>query len=90
MEGLGVTIVFLENHNLFFNRYYNYTEGDTKEATNSSTQSHGPLSGQHISSFREACRRAVMAQPMRLMAAMYTCEIHATTEVFYYVLVIEF
>ena len=45
------------------------------------TNRHGPLSGQHISSFREGCRRAVMAQPMRLMAAMYTCDVQATTEV---------
>jgi len=52
-----------------------------KQTAEESSIKHGPLSGQHISSFREGCRRAVMAQPMRLMAAMYTCEIQATTEV---------
>lgn len=44
-------------------------------------KSYGPLSGQHISAAKEACRRAIMCQPMRLMAAMYSCEIQATSEV---------
>ncbi|CAK8676885.1 unnamed protein product [Clavelina lepadiformis] len=44
-------------------------------------QLYGPLSGQLISTCKEACRRAFQAQPQRLMAAMYTCNIQATAEV---------
>ncbi len=43
--------------------------------------SYGPLSGQLISAVKEGCRRAFMSQPMRLMAAMYSCEIQATADV---------
>uniref|UniRef100_A0A3Q3R5M3 Tr-type G domain-containing protein n=1 Tax=Monopterus albus TaxID=43700 RepID=A0A3Q3R5M3_MONAL len=39
------------------------------------------VSGQLIAAMKEACRHAVQAQPQRLMAAMYTCEIMATAEV---------
>ena len=42
---------------------------------------YGPLSGQLISAVKEGCRRAFMSQPMRLMAAMYSCEIQATSDV---------
>ncbi|XP_047218843.1 elongation factor-like GTPase 1 isoform X3 [Girardinichthys multiradiatus] len=42
---------------------------------------YGPVSGQLIASMKEACRHAFQAQPQRLMAAMYTCEIMATGEV---------
>ncbi|XP_071329087.1 elongation factor-like GTPase 1 isoform X2 [Trachinotus anak] len=42
---------------------------------------HGPVSGQLIAAMKEACRHAFQAQPQRLMAAMYTCEIMATAEV---------
>ena len=42
---------------------------------------YGPLSGQLMSAMKEACRRAFLAQPARLMAAMYTCDIRATAEV---------
>nr|XP_026695033.1 elongation factor-like GTPase 1 isoform X1 [Ciona intestinalis]XP_026695034.1 elongation factor-like GTPase 1 isoform X1 [Ciona intestinalis] len=38
----------------------------------------GPLSGQLISTSKESCRRSFQAQPQRLMAAMYTCNIQAT------------
>ncbi|XP_057305551.1 elongation factor-like GTPase 1 isoform X1 [Hydractinia symbiolongicarpus] len=47
----------------------------------SSDETYAPLSGQYISAVREGCRCAVMAQPMRLMAAMYSCEIQATSDV---------
>lgn len=40
-----------------------------------------PVSGQLIAAMKEACRQAFQAQPQRLMAAMYTCEIMATAEV---------
>uniref|UniRef100_UPI0037E8530F elongation factor-like GTPase 1 isoform X2 n=1 Tax=Semicossyphus pulcher TaxID=241346 RepID=UPI0037E8530F len=46
-----------------------------------SADCYGPVSGQLIASMKEACRHAFQAQPQRLMAAMYTCEIMATAEV---------
>lgn len=46
-----------------------------------SADCYGPVSGQMIAAMKEACRRAFQAQPQRLMAAMYTCEIMATAEV---------
>uniref|UniRef100_A0A3B4UIW6 Elongation factor-like 1 n=1 Tax=Seriola dumerili TaxID=41447 RepID=A0A3B4UIW6_SERDU len=49
------------------------------EAT--SADCYGPVSGQLIAAMKEACRHAFQAQPQRLMAAMYTCEIMATAEV---------
>lgn len=42
---------------------------------------YGPVSGQLIAAMKEACRHAFQAQPQRLMAAMYTCEIMATADV---------
>uniref|UniRef100_A0A3Q3BF92 Elongation factor like GTPase 1 n=1 Tax=Kryptolebias marmoratus TaxID=37003 RepID=A0A3Q3BF92_KRYMA len=42
---------------------------------------YGPVSGQLIAAVKEACRQAFQAQPQRLMAAMYTCEIIATADV---------
>eukprot|EP00127_Corallochytrium_limacisporum_P004921 Clim_evm65s191 gene=Clim_evmTU65s191 len=39
------------------------------------------LTGPAIPGMREACRQAFLAQPARLMVAMYSCEIQATTEV---------
>ncbi|KAK2853376.1 hypothetical protein Q5P01_006037 [Channa striata] len=47
----------------------------------SSADCYGPVSGQLIASMKEACRQAFQAQPQRLMAAMYTCEVMATAEV---------
>lgn len=46
-----------------------------------SADCYGPVSGQLIAAMKEACRHAFQAQPQRLMAAMYTCEIMATSEV---------
>ncbi|XP_008288511.1 elongation factor Tu GTP-binding domain-containing protein 1 [Stegastes partitus] len=46
-----------------------------------SSDCYGPVSGQLIAAMKEACRHAFQAQPQRLMAAMYTCEIMATAEV---------
>ena len=45
------------------------------------TTSYGPLSGQLISVMNEACRKALLVQPARLMAAMYSCNIRTTAEV---------
>ncbi len=65
-------------------------QGDSNEAGSSQARSkpeaisadcYGPVSGQLIAAMKEACRRAFQAQPQRLMAAMYTCEIMATAEV---------
>lgn len=42
---------------------------------------YGPFSGQLISAMKEGCRKAFLAQPARLMAAMYSCNILATAEV---------
>ncbi|XP_054627881.1 elongation factor-like GTPase 1 [Dunckerocampus dactyliophorus] len=47
----------------------------------SSADCYGPVSGQLIAAMKEACRHAFQAQPQRLMAAMYTCEIMATADV---------
>ena len=41
----------------------------------------GPFSGQLMSAVKEGCRRTFLLQPVRLMAAMYTCDIQATAEV---------
>lgn len=49
------------------------------EATSSGT--YGPLSGQIMSAVKDACRKSFQAQPQRLMAAMYTCNIQANAEV---------
>lgn len=46
-----------------------------------SVDCYGPVSGQLIAAMKEACRHAFQAQPQRLMAAFYTCEIIATAEV---------
>ncbi|XP_034536573.1 elongation factor-like GTPase 1 [Notolabrus celidotus] len=46
-----------------------------------SADCYGPVSGQLIAAMKEGCRQAFQAQPQRLMAAMYTCEIMATAEV---------
>ncbi|XP_054569321.1 elongation factor-like GTPase 1 [Eptesicus fuscus] len=42
---------------------------------------YGPLSGQLIATMKEACRYALQVKPQRLMAAMYTCDIVATSDV---------
>ncbi|XP_071776951.2 elongation factor-like GTPase 1 isoform X1 [Centroberyx gerrardi] len=52
-----------------------------RRAEAGSVDCYGPVSGQLIAAMKEACRHAFQAQPQRLMAAMYTCEIMATAEV---------
>ncbi len=42
---------------------------------------YGPLSGQIIATVKEGCKQAFEAQPQRLVAAMYSCMIQATSEV---------
>ncbi|KAJ9594763.1 hypothetical protein L9F63_013973, partial [Diploptera punctata] len=46
-----------------------------------SSQPYGPFSGQIMSIVKEGCRRAFQAQPQRLMAAMYSCNIQVNAEV---------
>ena len=42
---------------------------------------YGPFSGQLISAMKEGCRRVFLAQPARLMVALYTANILATADV---------
>ncbi|KAM9838070.1 elongation factor-like GTPase 1 [Aulostomus maculatus] len=53
----------------------------THKPEGTSVDCYWPVSGQLIAAMKEACRQAFQAQPQRLMAAMYTCEIVATAEV---------
>lgn len=41
----------------------------------------GPMSGQIISTVKDACRKAFQVQPQRLMSPMFSCDIQVTTEV---------
>ncbi|KAM4832756.1 elongation factor-like GTPase 1 isoform X2 [Urocitellus parryii] len=45
------------------------------------TDCYGPFSGQLIATMKEACRYSLQVKPQRLMAAMYTCDIMATSDV---------
>jgi ribosome assembly protein 1 len=51
-------------------------EANSTETTTSGT--YGPLSGQIVSTVKEACRKAFQARPQRLAAAMYTCDIQVS------------
>uniref|UniRef100_A0A3Q3S3V1 Elongation factor-like 1 n=1 Tax=Mastacembelus armatus TaxID=205130 RepID=A0A3Q3S3V1_9TELE len=53
----------------------------TKRRPEAASADYRPVSGQLIAIMKEACRHAFQAQPQRLMAAMYTCEVMATAEV---------
>uniref|UniRef100_A0AAQ5ZKE4 Elongation factor-like 1 n=1 Tax=Amphiprion ocellaris TaxID=80972 RepID=A0AAQ5ZKE4_AMPOC len=55
--------------------------GQAERRPEPASDCYGPVSGQLIAAMKEACRHAFQAQPQRLMAAMYTCEIMATAEV---------
>ena len=50
-------------------------------SSSSLSDTYGPVSGQLMSAMKEGCRRAFLAQPVRLMAAMYSCSVLATSEV---------
>ncbi|CAH1407872.1 unnamed protein product [Nezara viridula] len=54
-----------------------------KDWTIESTASgaYGPFSGQIMSAVKEGCRKGFQAQPQRLMAAMYKCNIQVNAEV---------
>lgn len=60
------------------------TESENSSSKNAPSQRldrFGPFSGQLMSAVKEGCRRAFLLQPVRLMAAMYTCDIQTTAEV---------
>lgn len=48
--------------------------------SSTSSTPYGPFTGQIMSTVKEACRQSFQAQPQRLMAAMYSCNIQVTTE----------
>lgn len=56
-------------------------DGSVKNPPSQKLDRLGPFSGQLMSAVKEGCRRAFLLQPVRLMAAMYTCDIQATAEV---------
>ena len=62
-------------------RNRNCTNTGEKYSSSKKLDRFGPFSGQLMSAVKEGCRRAFLLQPVRLMAAMYTCEIQATAEV---------
>lgn len=52
------------------------TNGESEEDSSiAGGGTYGPMSGQIVSAMKEGCRRAFQANPQRLMAAMYTCNI---------------
>ena len=53
-------------------------------ASHAPVSAYGPISGQLMSASKEACRRCFLAQPPRIMAAMYSCEIHVSHAVSIY------
>lgn len=55
----------------------NFGSDETEE---SGAVTWGPLSGQIMSCVKECCRKAFQAQPQRLMAAMYSCNIQVTAD----------
>lgn len=56
-------------------------DGNVKNIPSQKLDRFGPFSGQLMSAVKEGCRRTFLLQPVRLMAAMYTCDIQATAEV---------
>ena len=56
-------------------------DGNVRNPSSQKIDRFGPFSGQLMSAVKEGCRRAFLLQPVRLMAAMYTCDIQATAEV---------
>ncbi|RVE74974.1 hypothetical protein OJAV_G00027200 [Oryzias javanicus] len=56
-------------------------EGGAAGSSQAAADCYGPVSGQLIAAMKEACRQAFQAQPQRLMAAMYTCDIMTTADV---------
>ncbi|KAM3965500.1 LOW QUALITY PROTEIN: elongation factor-like GTPase 1 [Aphomia sociella] len=46
-----------------------------KNTGDDASQTFGALSGQIMSAVKDGCRRAFQAQPQRIMAAMYSCDI---------------
>ena len=57
------------------------TSEETRTFVQNTKDRFGPFSGQLMSAMKEGCRRAFQLQPMRLMAAMYTCQIQTPADV---------
>lgn len=53
----------------------------SQKGDSSVTDCYGPFSGQLIATMKEACRYSLQVKPQRLVAAMYTCDIMATSDV---------
>ncbi|GAB1607399.1 elongation factor-like GTPase 1 [Argonauta hians] len=53
----------------------------TPDPTYCNELAYGPFSGQLISTIKDGCRKVFLTQSMRLMAAMYKCDIQATADV---------
>ncbi|XP_017824831.4 elongation factor-like GTPase 1 [Callithrix jacchus] len=56
-------------------------EKRTSQKDSALTDCYGPFSGQLIATMKEARHYALQVKPQRLIAAMYTCEIMATSDV---------
>ena len=80
LHGVGFVLKKWENCSKPTNLTINTAEDPVPTGGNK-VASYGPLSGQLISAMNEGCRKALLVQPARLMAAMYTCNIRATAEV---------
>uniref|UniRef100_A0A915K521 Elongation factor-like 1 n=1 Tax=Romanomermis culicivorax TaxID=13658 RepID=A0A915K521_ROMCU len=71
----------------FFVENWSQQDDVTTTTTNNTENScetidqYGPLSGQLLTTVKEACKASFQAQNQRLMAAMYACTIRCTTEV---------
>lgn len=68
------------------NKDDNLSDCDRESICSSGTQqqakdNYGPMSGQIISTVKDACRKAFQLQPQRLMSPMFSCDIQVTTEV---------
>uniref|UniRef100_A0A671FQA7 Elongation factor-like GTPase 1 n=2 Tax=Rhinolophus ferrumequinum TaxID=59479 RepID=A0A671FQA7_RHIFE len=69
------------NHELPSGHAEPFAKRVSPKAESSLTDCYGPFSGQLIATMKEACRYALQVKPQRLMAAMYTCDIMATSDV---------
>ncbi|CAI9717329.1 elongation factor-like GTPase 1 isoform X1 [Octopus vulgaris] len=54
---------------------------ERKDLTYTNEVTYGSLSGQLMSTIKDSCRKVFLTQSMRLMVAMYKCDIQATADV---------
>ena len=81
LHGVAFVLKKWQNCNKPTDMTTDVVENCPPQADNDRVTSYGPLSGQLISAMNEACRKALLVQPARLMAAMYSCNIRTTAEV---------